>query len=228
MFGVGLICQLVMTVWLAMGSSSHSPVDSPVSKVKELCFAGKCDSASILAQGLAEDKRLSALPDIVIGELGDSVALCWYRSSQYYSAYAERTREFRLWHNLCGDSDRRTIGALNGLALACDGLERYGEAESLFVRAISLAEGTLGKDDAILAVIHSNLASLFWQTNRYPESESLYQRSMEIYMRIFGSNDGLVAEDLNGIADLYRDQGRCSEAESLYQRAMAWCGRDFL
>jgi Flp pilus assembly protein TadD len=97
---------------------------------------------------------------------------------------------------------------------------RYGEAEPLYVRSLSIYEQQLGAQHPDVATSLNNLASLYRAQGRYGEAEPLYVRSLELREQQLGAQHPDVARSLNNLAALYKSQGRYREAEPLYVRSL--------
>jgi len=97
---------------------------------------------------------------------------------------------------------------------------RYGEAEPLYLRSVTIAEQQFGAEHPNVAASLNNLADLYRAQGRYGEAESLFQRSLQICEQQLGADHPNTASSLNNLAGLYRSQGRYSEAEPLYRRSL--------
>ncbi|WNZ46808.1 tetratricopeptide repeat protein [Leptolyngbya boryana CZ1] len=98
---------------------------------------------------------------------------------------------------------------------------RYGEAEPLYVRSLSIREQQLGTDHPDVASSLDNLALLYKWQGHYSEAEPLFVRSLSIREQQLGTDHPDVAGSLNNLATLYRFQGRYGEAEPLYVRSLS-------
>ncbi|MEE8446990.1 MAG: tetratricopeptide repeat protein, partial [Gemmatimonadota bacterium] len=98
---------------------------------------------------------------------------------------------------------------------------RYGEAESLYDRALSITEAAYGPDHPGVAATLNNLAAFYDQQGRYGEAEPLYGRVLSITEAAFGPDHPDVARTLHNLALFYDHQGRYEEAEPLYDRALS-------
>ena len=97
---------------------------------------------------------------------------------------------------------------------------RYGEAELMYRRALSMREKTLGTDHPDVANSLNNLAQLYDSEGKYDEAEPLYRRALAIREQSLGSDHPSVAQSLNNLALLCQSQGKYDEAEPLYRRAL--------
>jgi tetratricopeptide (TPR) repeat protein len=98
---------------------------------------------------------------------------------------------------------------------------RYGEAEPLYARALSIHDKALGPDHPDVGKSLNNMALLHVSQGRYADAEPLYKRSLAIREKALGPDHPDAASPLNNLAWLYQVQGRFSEAEPLYKRALA-------
>jgi tetratricopeptide (TPR) repeat protein len=112
------------------------------------------------------------------------------------------------------------VRLLNEVGLYLSDRAQYVEAESLYQRAITIGEKTLGPDHLDLATMLNNLATLYSDQGKDAEAEPLYQRAIAIGEKTLGPEDPLVAIYTNNLASLYSDQGKYGQAEPLYQRAI--------
>ncbi len=97
---------------------------------------------------------------------------------------------------------------------------QYEEAESLFLRALSIQEHTLSVEHVQVASTLYGLALLYNKQGKYEEAEPLYRRALHLRERALGSEHPDVAVSLVGLANLSYHQGKYKEAESLYRRAL--------
>jgi CHAT domain-containing protein/Tfp pilus assembly protein PilF len=112
--------------------------------------------------------------------------------------------------------------ALSRLAAAYKAQGKYGEAEPLYIRAVTIFEKTLGtQESAEVAFSIDNLATLYMAEGQYTKAEPMCIRALSILERTLGPEDPETAMSLNNLAFLYKSQGRYSKAEPLYLRALA-------
>jgi len=86
----------------------------------------------------------------------------------------------------------------------------YGQAESLFTRAVAL-----GQADAVF-----NLAATLRAEARYNEAEAMYQRALELRENEAPRSPNRIASALCGLALLYRDTARFAESEKMARHAL--------
>jgi tetratricopeptide (TPR) repeat protein len=95
----------------------------------------------------------------------------------------------------------------------------YAEAESLYRRALAIAETSYGPNHTEVAIRLSNLGVLLRDTNSLTEAEPLFRRALMIDERSYGPDHPKVAIRLNNVARLLQDTNRLGEAEPLMRRA---------
>ncbi len=96
---------------------------------------------------------------------------------------------------------------------------RFGEAESLCQRSLSIREKVFGFQHPDVATSFNHLARIFYSQGKYIEAEPLYLRAQEIREKVLRADHPDVAMSLNDLAVLYKAQGKYIEAESLQLRA---------
>ena len=138
--------------------------------------------------------------------------LCGFLGSQPLAAQDAATQV---------DEKVAVADSLNNLAWLYYEQSRYGEAEPLYDRALTIYEAAHGLDHPWVASTLNNLALLYWEQGRYEEAEPLYERALSIKEAVYGPEHPSVATTLNGLALLYEEQGRYGEAEPLYERALS-------
>ena len=110
---------------------------------------------------------------------------------------------------------------LNDYAGILKKLGKYGEAEPLSWRALSIDEKTLGSEHPEVATSLYNLAVLLRAKGKYGEAELLSRRALRIYEKALGSEHPSVATSLYNLAELLRTKGKYGEAEPLSRRVLS-------
>jgi CHAT domain-containing protein len=101
------------------------------------------------------------------------------------------------------------------------GQARYGDAETLFLRALAIQERAGDSKSAKTASILANLASVYASQGRENEALALHQRALAILSKERGENHKDTAVSLNNIATLHLQQGRLNEAASFGEKALS-------
>src|SRR4030095_5929464 len=106
------------------------------------------------------------------------------------------------------------IARLNGLAERCSKEGRYGEAESLYQKAIGISESTFGHNSETAGLLNDLVLTLRSQA-KYGEAESLYRKALEINQNLLGAKHTKVATILHNLGEVCRYQGKFAEAHRL-------------
>ena len=110
--------------------------------------------------------------------------------------------------------------SLHDLATLYKNQGRYGEAESLLLWALGVAEEQLGAAHPLISPALNNLAELYRIQGRYEEAEPLYLQVLRFAEEQLGANDLQTAVCSNNLALLYEAQGRYEEVEPFYLQAV--------
>jgi tetratricopeptide (TPR) repeat protein len=85
-------------------------------------------------------------------------------------------------------------------------LGKYTQAESLYLRVLSLYEDQVGADHLRMATSLNNLAIFYQRQREYGEAESLYRRALAIREQQSGPDHLDTVFVLNNLASLYHSQ----------------------
>ena len=96
----------------------------------------------------------------------------------------------------------------------------YNLAESLFQRALAIAEQQFGPVHLQAASPLNNLGILYKDQDKHEQAESCSRRALHIWEQALGSEHLRVALPLNNLGLLYAEQGQFEQAEPLLQRAL--------
>jgi tetratricopeptide (TPR) repeat protein len=91
--------------------------------------------------------------------------------------------------------------SLNNLAVLFDDLQRYDEAEQLYLRSLSIRESVYGSNHSEVANSLYNLAGFYAAQSRYQEAETFHLRSQEILATCLGSEHQITVMVKNNFID---------------------------
>jgi tetratricopeptide (TPR) repeat protein len=114
---------------------------------------------------------------------------------------------------------------LHALGSLCSQRNDFKEAETHFLRAISIRESTFGPDNAELVNSLNNLSETNHAQGNYAEAESLLQRSLAILEKALGPEHPNVAASLGNYAALLSKSGQADEEAEMEARAEAICAK---
>ncbi len=119
-----------------------------------------------------------------------------------------------------GPNNLRVAEALNNLGVIYDEAKRYSEAETCYIRALSIREKSLGPLHMDVATTLNNMANLYKDQEKYKEAVPLYKRSIDICLEKEGSNSEFLAMSYYNLANLFMLQARYNDAIPLLKRAL--------
>jgi len=90
-----------------------------------------------------------------------------------------------------GEDHPITLGTQMNLALCYSKLERYKEAESMYLECFELYERRLGHDHEDAIKCANNLAVLYGNLKDYPNSEHYYEFAFNKYAKLRGALDSV-------------------------------------
>jgi non-specific serine/threonine protein kinase/serine/threonine-protein kinase len=160
--------------------------------------------------------ELQSQPEVQ-AQLLTSIGSAYFHLNDRERAEPLLRQAWQLNERLYGAEDRRSVGALNDLALAVDDAGRPAEAEALFKRAIDLRRRTTGRDDRLARTL-TDYAGLLVEQKRYDEARPVIEEAVAI-RRSIGDPDKL-SQSLGGLATLNLKQGRENEAERIMREAI--------
>lgn len=235
---------------LDVGTSFVASVDLAHSAVEDLREAGAEQEAKALAEKLVQELAREWLPPAGVDEavsdtfkvprlwrpvldedVADRVqsvfglARLYARQGKINAARALYRRALditKTYIKTFGEEHPATIPILTGLA----GLYRFhsrsatAKVETLYKRALDVAESSLSPDHAYVTSALNNLASLYNDQKRYAEAEQLFQRALAATEESLGPSSPELADILNNLGHVYFRQGRYAEVEPLLQRAL--------
>ncbi len=119
-----------------------------------------------------------------------------------------------------GKDERTTIGEQRARFSSGQRVQAVAETESLYRRAMSIQEKTLGTEHPALANTMNNLGALLDQQGKFGASEPLQRRALEILQKNLGPLHPDTAATLTTLAVSLDRQGKLVEAEQTYLRAV--------
>ena len=146
------------------------------------------------------------------------------RESGHWMKAALLVRKLRhVKEKMFGEDHPETVASLIGLADLSVLMGPIQEGESLYKKAMALAEGAGRKNDLWIAPAFFGLAAAYSAQRRYDEAEDLYKQALEIYEHHTKYQKDLVprvAQTLENLGDLNRAQGRHESAVAYYDKAI--------
>lgn len=147
------------------------------------------------------------------------------RAAQMLADYPTAARRYEAilsrLRDQAGEDAPETAAAANHLALLYWEQGRFAEAETLYKKAVAVAERGGPADDPTLAGYCNDLAVLHHDQGRLALAEPLLKKAVAIGEAALPADDLALARWRNNLARLQHDQGRLADAETLYAKAVA-------
>src|SRR5689334_13831780 len=100
-----------------------------------------------------------------------------------------------------------SVRLLTGQADECRAQGQYRQAESLYRRALDVAEAAFGPDHLVVACVLNNLAVLYKYTANFDEAGRLYRRALAITEAKLGPEHPNVATIYHNLGGLEHARG---------------------
>jgi CHAT domain-containing protein/Tfp pilus assembly protein PilF len=143
-----------------------------------------------------------------------------YAAGNFPAAQAEAQKLEAAVRARVGTEHQLYAVALSGLAQTYDAQAKYAEAESVYRRALVVAEKTLGPTHTNTAAILTRLAGVQQRQARYADAENTYLRALGIEEKALGATHPDLIVTLNNLGNAYQRQGKYPDAETLYRRGL--------
>lgn len=110
-----------------------------------------------------------------------------------------------------------------------DFLNEYGlfkDAEVIYLRQISIAEGLYGKEDKNTAISYNNIGLVYKKLGDYDKALEYYFKDLTINERILGNEHSDIATSYNNIGGVYYSKGNYNKALEYFCKALAIMEKD--
>jgi tetratricopeptide (TPR) repeat protein len=142
-----------------------------------------------------------------------------HSEGRYAESASVGEQALKLAELIHGPDDPLIANTLASLAMAYDGMAKYGRAEELLLRAVAIREKSGGADPDLGRALN-NLGLVYAHQEKYVEAEEAYTRAEAIWDKRPGPRSEEIATVLNNRASLLEEQGDFEAAEPLYARSM--------
>jgi serine/threonine protein kinase len=180
-------------------------------------------AAERLRNGEINDALVAAELHFLTGFAYNNLAVTYDRALMRDSERHLRTaRDIRL--RILGDDHPETLKVMRHLARVLGHLQRFEEAESLCLDAISAQTRILGATHTDTLASLQSLARVYRMQGRDDEAERIYVDLLAIHERLQPA-EGLAAATSVNLAEVYFEQGRPAEAAPLYESFLEYAKR---
>ena len=116
--------------------------------------------------------------------------------------------------------EEAVVRSLRQSADKCRGQGEYRQAESLYKRALALAESNFGPDHIEISVVLNNLAALYKYIGEFDEAERLYRRALAITEAGLGPDHPNIATIYHNLGGLECARGCFAMGEPFARRSV--------
>ncbi len=214
---------------LALWERHAGPAAPETAAAREL-LAGTLDGARKFAQAerlylenVRRGERAGPSPELAATWQG--LGLCYTRWGRHDRAVAALRRSLALWESQVGETDERTLTALQSLGLALASAGRFEEAERMLRRNLAGERRRVGADAPSVAWALSELARVLLKAGRGRDAVHALDEALAIAARRRGAESvdyGIMLVNRAVAADL---AGDVAAAERDYTRALALLGK---
>ena len=138
----------------------------------------------------------------------------------YVAGEVSARRGLAIRRSLAGADPRDLAADLVALAAILDGMEKYAEAEPLYLEALGVFERTPGANAREIAVALNDLGAQYARRGLVERAEQLLTRAASLKKETFGPEHPDLAVTLNNLAVLRKCQGDLAAAAALYTEAV--------
>lgn len=166
-----------------------------------LYFAGRYDDAREATLAAVEGYRRAGLTDVEANaDALSTLGMIETRLAHNEAAMARLT-EARAIHERRGNPDTlEALRVLSRLAVVYTNMERYEEAEPMYLDLIERGKAALGEDHPEVALAVSNLAAQYNRTGRPKEAHALMKEALAIQKKALGEAHSKTLITLNNLA----------------------------
>ena len=162
-------------------------------------------------------KEIEVMVDFFIELMGDTgdkkIAISHENNIIYFESLAKVFELIEV-------ENEKIVEFFNSLGLLYQTLEENDKIESCYLKALTISQKKLGKNNLSTAVSANNLAGLYWFQGVYEKAESLYTKALKITEHILGENHPYTVTNYNNLAGLYLSMKDYDKAEPLYLKAL--------
>jgi tetratricopeptide (TPR) repeat protein len=144
----------------------------------------------------------------------------FHSKGDFASAEQPGRRAWEISRRLLGEDNPGTLFDAVAYAGILDGLQRYGESEAIYRRALAIFDRTFGPEHYEVAANLHNLAAVLCVRGDLDQAEQLYRRALAIKENLLGAGSPDAALTLNNLGALLNRTGRPEEAAGLLGRAV--------
>jgi tetratricopeptide (TPR) repeat protein len=144
-----------------------------------------------------------------------------YEMGSYPAAKSTAQNAYDIARNNFGLNNVNTADALLKLGIINQSMGNLIEAEDQLLGSLVILEAQLSPDHPDIAVVMTNLGSVYFELHYFEASEKYHQRALQIRKNALGADDPSAAQSIYNLAVLYENQNKLEQASALYQQAIS-------
>ena len=138
------------------------------------------------------------------------------RITEVHAIYAKADQ----WAKDSALPDDKLDGLLDDYSSFLFDYGKYKEAEQVYLRLVSLREGTKGKEDSDTATSYNDIGLVYKKQGDYTKALEYYFKALDIKEKVLGKEHPSTATSYNNIGSVYDDLGDYTKAIEYYFKAL--------
>ncbi|MCX7544394.1 serine/threonine-protein kinase [Marinicella gelatinilytica] len=190
-----------------------------IEKVTVVTEIGQREEGLALAKEvLAEVKQAGVTDPELMGRIHHELGICYIQYDNEQS-HLHLSQALQLARQVFGDFHPKTYQRMLSTASALQRLERFEEADQLFINAQQIAERLFPEGHPSLGQFIAERAVHFHDRGAFMKALAMYQKALDM-----AAKKGKMSENyairLNNLGYLYEDLGRYEEAVNMYRESI--------
>jgi len=165
------------------------------------------------------DDRFGELP-IVQAEIRRMIGRTYVSLGEFSKGEPQLQRSIELYRAQLGDSDPKTLLAMEEMGVLLTHSGRLDEAEHLLTKLYNLRKQSQGPEDRATLRAANDLALLFAQEGKLQESKALHLQTLETRKRLFGDDDFDTLLSMHNFALTLLYIGQPRQAAEIYEQVV--------
>ena len=129
-------------------------------------------------------------------------------------------KAWNISSELLDEDDPRVMRDAAAYAAILDGLERYGESETIYLRVLAVMSRIFGREHYEVAATLHSLGAVYTALGRLEEAEQHYRMAQVLKEKLLGQDNPDTALTYNNLGELLNKMGRTGESVPLLQKAV--------
>lgn len=191
-----------------------------IEKATVLTDIGQRQQGLLLAQSVLKTVTDAGIDEAkLLGRIHNELGVS-YGDIDHEKSYQHHQQGLQLARQVYGDKYPKTYERLINTATSLQRIERYDEADQLFIEAQQTGELLYPEGHPSLARFIAERAVHYHDRGAFNQALPLYQQALELAAKNAGKLSKDYAIRLNNLGYLYEDLGRYQEAQAMYRESI--------